>query len=210
MIAEQQPVIYLVDDDHAFRKSLIFLLESVGWAVCDYDSAQAFLDQNPTPPSNLGCLLLDIRMPMISGLHLQQQLNAQNWNIPIIFITGHGDVELAVQAMKAGASDFLEKPFRDQTLLDAVTQAIQQGTQQRRDADRRQGAIDTLSSLSPREAEVAELLVQGYQNRRVAQELGISEKTVHIHRQRVMEKTTCTNAAELTRLFLLAKPETLD
>lgn len=210
MNAESCTTIYLIDDDDAFRRSLIFLLESVGWPVRDYDSAQAFLDAHVSVPDDLGCLLLDIRMPMISGMHLQQRLNAQGWHIPIVFITGHGDVELAVQAMKAGASDFLEKPFRDQALLDAVALAVQRGAQQRRDAQRRGHAIAMLEGLSPREAEVARLLARGHANKNVAQKLGISEKTVHIHRQRVMEKTACANATELARLLLLAEPELLD
>lgn len=210
MNAESCTTIYLIDDDDAFRRSLIFLLESVGWTVRDYDSAQAFLDAHAAPPDDLGCLLLDIRMPMISGMHLQQRFKAQGWQIPIIFITGHGDIELAVQAMKAGASDFLEKPFRDQALLDAVALAVQRGAQQRREQARREQAIAVLETLSPREAEVARLLARGHANKRAAQMLGISEKTIHIHRQRIMEKTACANPTELARLLLLAEPELLD
>lgn len=202
--------LHVVDDDAAFRRSLLFLLESMGWEVTGHASGPEFLAACPEPDERIGCLLLDIRMPMISGMHLQQRLNAQGWHIPIVFITGHGDVELAVQAMKAGASDFLEKPFRDQALLDAVALAVQRGVQQRRDTERRRHAIAMLEGLSPREAEVARLLARGRANKNVAQTLGISEKTVHIHRQRVMEKTACANATELARLLLLAEPELLD
>lgn len=201
----QDLTIHLVDDEAAFRRSVAFLLDSVGWRVVEYGSAEAFLaahEGQAAPPPDMGCLLLDIRMPAMSGLALQQRLNTMGWACAIVFMTGHGDVELAVQAMKAGAVDFLEKPFRDQALLDAVDQAVQQTRQRRQRHGHRQQAQALLDRLSPREHEVARLLALGHPNKVVGRMLGISEKTVHVHRQRVMEKTEVASAAELARLMI--------
>lgn len=211
--SSMQPHVYVVDDDDAFRRSLIFLLESVGWGVRDFSSAEAFLDALPPGsgvPYDMGCLVLDIRMPMMSGLALQQALLSRGWAVGIVFITGHGDVELAVQAMKAGACDFLEKPFKDQSLLDAVAQAVRHTQAHRRDTLLRGDAQSLLDRLSARECEVARLLAMGHQNKHVGRELGISDKTVHVHRQRIMEKTEVSSAAELARLFLRADPAALE
>lgn len=203
-------LIHVVDDDAAFRRSLAFLLESVGWPVETHASAQAFLDACAGPTPDFGCLVLDIRMPAMSGLELQQVLHARGWQPPIVFVTGHGDVELAVQAMKQGAADFLEKPFKDQALLDAVAAAVRRGQADRAQEDRRHVAKSVLARLSPREWEVARLVAAGLPNKRVARELDISEKTVHVHRQHVMEKIEVSSAAELARLMLLADPGALD
>lgn len=202
--------LHVVDDDAAFRRSLVFLLESVGWEVVAHASAEDFLARCTTQSDDVACLLLDIRMPTMSGLALQQQLRARGWTVPVVFITGHGDVELAVQAMKHGASDFLEKPFKDQALIDAVALAVRKGHAQRADAARREEALAVLERLSPREREVARLLALGLPNKLVARELAISEKTVHVHRQHVMEKTALGSAAELARLMLRADPHALD
>ncbi|MDX9701039.1 MAG: response regulator [Rhodocyclaceae bacterium] len=202
--------LHVVDDDAAFRRSLVFLLESVGWEVVAHASAEDFLARCATQSDDVACLLLDIRMPTMSGLALQQQLRARGWTVPVVFITGHGDVELAVQAMKHGASDFLEKPFKDQALIDAVALAVRKGHAQRADAARREEALAVLERLSPREREVARLLALGLPNKLVARELAISEKTVHVHRQHVMEKTALGSAAELARLMLRADPHALD
>lgn len=202
--------IHLVDDDAAFRRSVVFLLESVGWNVVQYASAEAFLAAHSRPPEDMGCLLLDIRMPTMSGLALQQRLLGKEWPVSIVFMTGHGDVEMAVQAMKAGACDFLEKPFKDQALLDAVNHAVQCTLEQRRCCARRERAQELLDRLSPRECEVALLVAQGHPNKVIARMLGISERTVHVHRQHLMEKTEAANAAELTRLMLAADPNCLD
>lgn len=202
--------IYVIDDDDSFRRSLVFLLESSGWPVCAYGSATAFLDRHTTPPDDLGCLVLDIRMPVMSGLALQQQLVTQGWPISIIFVTGHGDVQMAVQAMKLGSCDFLEKPFHDQTFLDAVSNAVTRTQQMRDQAQTQSAARAVLSRLSPRETEVARLVALGSPNKEIARTLGISEKTVHIHRQHVMEKTGASNAPGLTRLMLQAHPHALD
>ncbi len=210
MNTPQDLSIYLVDDDAAFRRSVVFLLDSVGWNVVEYESAEAFLADHEVPPEDLGCLLLDIRMPVMSGMALQQQLRGRGWSVSIVFMTGHGDVELAVQAMKSGACDFLEKPFKDQALLDAVDQAVQQTLEHRRRAWRQDQARSLLDRLSPREHEVARLVARGLPNKSVARTLGISEKTVHVHRQHVMEKAEVGSAAELARLMLRADPCALD
>lgn len=202
--------IHLVDDDAAFRRSLVFLLESMGWPVQAHASAADYLDAGLPALEQTGCLLLDVRMPGMSGLELQQALIARGCRLPIVFITGHGDVELAVQAMKRGAFDFLEKPFKDQRLLDVVSAALRQREADLVSSERAQQAGDRLARLSPREAEVARLVAQGLPNKLVARELDISEKTVHIHRQHVMEKAEVGSAAELARLMLQAGPTALD
>ena len=202
--------IHLVDDDAAFRRSLVFLLESMGWPVQAHASAADYLDAGLPALEQTGCLLLDVRMPGMSGLELQQALIARGCRLPIVFITGHGDVELVVQAMKRGAFDFLEKPFKDQRLLDVVSAALRQREADLVSSERAQQAGDRLARLSPREAEVARLVAQGLPNKLVARELDISEKTVHIHRQHVMEKAEVGSAAELARLMLQADPTALD
>lgn len=202
--------IHLVDDDAAFRRSMVFLLESMGWPVQAHASAADYLDAGLPALEQTGCLLLDVRMPGMSGLELQQALIARGCHLPIVFITGHGDVELAVQAMKRGAFDFLEKPFKDQRLLDVVSAALRQREADLVSSERAQQAGDRLARLSPREAEVARLVAQGLPNKLVARELDISEKTVHIHRQHVMEKAEVGSAAELARLMLQADPTALD
>ena len=201
--------IHVVDDDAAFRRSLIFLFESVGWQVATHASAEDFLASLPEANA-VGCLVLDIRMPMMSGLELQQVLRSRGWAVPVVFITGHGDVELAVHAMKHGACDFLEKPFKDQALLDAVGRAVKLGGAARELASRCQEAQALLDRLSPREREVARLVAQGLPNKLVGRELDISEKTVHVHRHKVMEKTGVSSAAELARLMLRTDPAALD
>ena len=202
--------IHLVDDDAAFRRSLVFLLESMGWPVQAHASAADYLDAGLPALEQTGCLLLDVRMPGMSGRELQQALIARGCHLPIVFITGHGDVELAGQAMKRGAFDFLEKPFKDQRLLDVVSAALRQREADLVSSERAQQAGDRLARLSPREAEVARLVAQGLPNKLVARELDISEKTVHIHRQHVMEKAEVGCAAELARLMLQADPTALD
>ncbi len=200
-------LIYVVDDDAALRRSLVFLLESVGWRVEAHASAEEFLAAYR--PGLPGCLVLDIRMPSMSGLELQHALKARGFEPPVIFITGHGDVSLAVQAMKQGACDFIEKPFRDQALLDAVARAVREGREALAEARRQGDAQAALARLSPRELDVARLVARGLPNKLVGRELNISEKTVHIHRQHVMEKAGVGSAAELARLMLQADPASL-
>lgn len=210
MLPTDEAVIHVVDDDAAFRRSLVFLLESVGWRVASHASAEDFLATQATSPDAPGCLVLDIRMPTMSGLELQERLRAGGALPPIVFITGHGDVELAVQAMKHGACDFLQKPFKDQALLDAVATAVRRGAEDRSRHAQRDEAKARLARLSPRELEVARLVAQGLPNKLVARALDISEKTVHVHRQHVMDKAGVGSAAELARLMLRADPAALD
>ena len=209
MTPTEDLLIHVIDDDAAFRRSLVFLLESMGWTVASHASAEDFLAATPEPAA-IACLVLDIRMPMMSGLELQQVLRQRGWAVPIVFITGHGDVELAVQAMKHGACDFLEKPFKDQALIDAVGRAVKLGCAAREQMARCAQAQALLDRLSPRELEVARRVALGLPNKLVGRELDISEKTVHVHRHHVMEKTGVGSAAELARLMLRADPAALD
>ncbi|MDO5667957.1 MAG: response regulator [Alcaligenaceae bacterium] len=203
-------LVFVIDDDDAFRRSLVFLLEDLEWRVEAFASAAEFLDAYPIPQEEAGCILLDIRMPMMSGMELQLKLNDLGWSTPIIFLTGHGDIEMAVQAMKLGAYGFLSKPFKDQTLLDEVAAAVRFAQQARENLLRQQEAKEILERLSPRESEVANLLARGQSNKLIAQQLQISEKTVHIHRQNIMEKAEISSAAELAHLMLKADPHSLD
>lgn len=203
-------VVHVVDDDPGLRRSLRFLLDSVGWTVQLHASAEEFLDVVAAPQTQPCCLLLDIRMPSMSGLELQQVLRGRGIDLPILFMTGHADVSMAVQAMKSGAIDFIEKPFNDQKVLDAVAAAIRQSAEAIDEAGRRHAAGAMLALLSPREQEVARLVAQGQPNKQIASSLNISEKTVHIHRQHVMEKAGVSSAAELARLMLRANPTALD
>lgn len=205
-----EAVIHVVDDEAPFRRSLIFLLESMGWQSVGHESAEAFLAVTPPFPPGGGCLVLDIRMPRVSGLELQRRLQAAGSSFPVIFMTGHGDVELAVQAMKAGALDFLQKPFKDQLFLDTVERAVHLSRERYAATCRHQAAETILCRLSVREREVARLLGQGLSNKEVARLLNISDNTVHVHRQHVMEKTGTSSAADLARLILRANPGGLD
>ena len=205
----EECLVHVVDDDAGLRRSLRFLLDSVGWSVRLYASAEEFLDL-AAPPTQPSCLLLDIRMPAMSGLELQQVLRERGVHLPILFMTGHADVSMVVQAMKSGASDFIEKPFKDQMLLDTVATAIRRSAEVLEDTQRRHAALVVLATLSPREKEAARLIARGQPNKLIAASLGISEKTVHIHRQHIMEKVAISSAAELARLMLQADPAALD
>ena len=204
------PVIHVVDDEAPFRRSLVFLLESAGWTAIGHESAEAFLEAAPAFPAAGGCLVLDIRMPRISGLELQRRLNVLGSAFPVIFMTGHGEVELAVQAMKEGAIDFLQKPFKDQQFLDTVERAVSISVARQTANQRCQEARQILAKLSPRETEVARHLAQGLSNKEIGRELSISDNTVHVHRQHLMEKSGVSSAAELARLILRADPAGLD
>lgn len=206
----EHAVVHVVDDEAPFRRSLVFLLESAGWTTVAHESAEAFLKAEVTFPAAGGCLMLDIRMPRVSGLELQRRLNAVGSPFPVIFMTSHGDVDLAVQAMKAGAVDFLQKPFKDQLCLDTVERAIGLSQARHETEVRRQQAGDLLQRLTVREMEVARLLALGHANKEIARTLSISDNTVHVHRQHVMEKTGTGSAADLARLILRADPNGLD
>lgn len=197
-------LIHVVDDDAAMRASVVFLVESVGWRALGHASAEAFLAAPGLAAP--GCVVLDIRMPTMSGLELQREIARRALPLPIVFITGHADVGLAVQAMKDGAFDFLQKPFGDQALLDAVAAAVRESAR-RRDADTAQGALAArYAQLTPRERDVARLVARGQPNKAIARTLGISEKTVHVHRARVLEKMGVRSAAELAPLMLRLDP----
>ncbi|MDP2194774.1 MAG: response regulator [Rhodocyclaceae bacterium] len=205
----EECVVHVVDDDPALRRSLRFLFESVDWQVRLHASAEEFLDI-AAPPTQPCCLVLDIRMPAMSGLELQQVLRERGIVMPILFMTGHADVSVAVQALKSGAADFIEKPYKDQAILDAVAAAMRRCGEALQEAHKREEAHQALARLSPREQEVARLVARGLPNKLIAATLGISEKTVHIHRQHVMEKAGVSSAAELARLMLRADPAALD
>jgi two-component system, LuxR family, response regulator FixJ len=193
-------VVMVVDDDAGVRNAMRSLLKSVGLNSALFASAQEFLDGYK--PSQLGCLVLDIRMPGMSGLELQQQLNLRGAVIPVIFMTGHGDIPMAVEAMQHGAFDFLQKPFRDQDLLDRIQRAIVKDAELRKSLGEHERIQTHLESLTPREREVLDLMTQGKQNKVIGQELGVSPRTIEIHRARVMEKMGAQSVAELVRMML--------
>lgn len=178
--------VFVVDDDPSMRDSLRWLIESVGLHVDAYPNADAFLEQ--FDPETPGCLVLDVRMPGTSGMELLDMLKNRGVQIPIIIISGHGDVPMAVQALKRGALDFLEKPFRDQELLEQVSHAIELDQNRRKKASGVAGIQARLERLTPREREVMGMVVGGYANKQVASRLGLSEKTIEVHRSRVMAK----------------------
>jgi RNA polymerase sigma factor (sigma-70 family) len=196
----KNPVIMVVDDDSGIRNAMRSLLKSVGLESALYASAQEFLAAYQ--PSQPGCLVLDIRMPGMSGLELQQHLTLRGAVIPVIFMTGHGDIPMAVEAMQHGAFDFLQKPFRDQDLLDRIQRAIVKDEEQRKTLGEHARIKVYLESLTAREREVLDLMTQGKQNKSIAQDLGVSPRTVEIHRARVMEKMNAQSVAQLVRMML--------
>jgi len=199
--AATKPMVFIVDDDDGVRRAMSALMESVGYVHTAYASASEFLRHyNAGRP---GCLVLDIRMPEMSGLELQQELNKRGYHIPVIFVTGHGDVPMAVEAMKKGAFDFVQKPFRDQDLLDRVNHALQQDNSQRQETADKDEVLQRWNTLTQREKEVMALIVEGKANKVVAQDLNLSERTVEIHRARVMEKMQVRSVAQLVRLSML-------
>jgi two-component system, LuxR family, response regulator FixJ len=197
---ERSPAVFIVDDAEAVRSSLRLLIKSVGLIPTALGSAREFLEKYD--PAQPGCLVLDVRMPEMSGLELQEQLNRQGAVIPVIFITGHGDVPMAVEAMQAGAFDFLQKPFRDQDLIDRIQKALEKDRANRAVLNERSLIRERLESLTPREREVLEMVSSGKPNKIMAAELGVSQRTVEIHRGRVMEKMGASSLAQLVRMVL--------
>ncbi|MFT4585901.1 MAG: two-component system response regulator FixJ [Gammaproteobacteria bacterium] len=195
---ETEPTVFVVDDDEGIREGLSLLLETVGQRCEQYSSALEFLDAYDQTEG--GCLVLDIRMPRMTGLDLQAKLNEQGSTLPIIFITGHGDVPMAVEAMRRGALDFIRKPFREQDLLDRINEALEVNAGRRKKAHDRQGLDDKLASLSEREREVFYCVAEGKMNKVIAVELGISERTVEVHRSQVMKKMRVRTLAQLVRI----------
>lgn len=197
-----EPTVFLVDDDAAVRDALQVLLKSVGIRTQAYPTADKFLaEYDPKQP---GCLVLDIRMPGMDGLELQKQLNAKRIALPIIMVSGHGDIQMAVDAVKAGAVDFLEKPLREHTLLERIRTAIERDAASRRQQAERASVETRLSALSAREREVLDLVIAGKQNKTIAAELEISHKTVEFHRSNLMTKLQAKTVADLIRLAQVA------
>ena len=194
------PLIYAVDDDEAFRDSLHWLLESSGFRVAVFPSAELFLAAYR--PGTGACLVLDVRMPGTSGLELQEEINRRGYAIPTIFVTGHGDVPMAVNAVKNGAFDFIEKPFKDEQLVALIRKAAQYGAASRREHAQRQNISARLATLTQREREIMDLVIAGKRNKSIADQLGISIKTVEIHRGRVMEKMAVDSLAALVQTVL--------
>ncbi len=195
-----EATIFVVDDDREVREALQLLFESVGLGVELFESGQAYIDRADL--SRPGCLVVDIRMPGMSGLELQARLAAERIHPPIIIITGHGDVPMAVRAVQAGAADFIEKPFNDQALLDSVHRAIERDAEQRGEASRLADIQARLERLTPREREVLELVIAGKRNKVIAADLGVSQSTVEAHRAKVMEKMEAKTLSDLMRMML--------
>lgn len=194
-------IVYIVDDDDGVRHSLSLLVQSVELNTACYPSAQHFLEHYD--PSKPGCLLLDIRMPELSGLELMSILSEKNIHIPVIIVTGHGDTALAVRAMKAGAMDFIEKPFNDQLLLDSVSRAIDKGVEMFKAQQDCANYHHLKQRLSPREAEVLDLMVDGMGTKEIGVALGISSKTVDVHRSHILEKMQVKSVPDLVRLVVM-------
>jgi two-component system response regulator FixJ len=197
---KRKSIVYIVDDDDGMRRALTVLMTTVGYQPVSFAKPGEFLAKyDPSQPS---CLVLDVRMPEMSGLEVQQQLNRNGALLPVILMTGHGDIPMAVQAMKDGAFDFLQKPFRDQELLDRINAALKQDAQNRESVDRLADLRQRAESLTPREREVMALVVDGKANKVIAIDLGLSERTVEIHRANVMEKMAARSVAHLVKMHL--------
>ena len=198
-----QPSVFIIDDEEPIRSALTLLMESVGLKAESFASAQEYLDQFDASKS--GCIILDVRMPGIGGLDLQARLTAEKIHPPIIIITGHGDVPMAVRAVTAGAVDFIEKPFNNQSMLDSVHRAIELDAVQRGESSRLQDIEAHYNSLTPREKEVLQYVIEGKRNKVIAFDMNISQSTVEAHRSKVMEKMTASSLSDLMRMALSLK-----
>lgn len=192
------PTIFVIDDDASVRKSLSRLLRSLGFEVETFASAELFLERGQF--DGVGCIILDIRMPGLDGIGLQDQLSKVDYSMPIIFITGHGDIPMSVRAMKKGAVDFLPKPFDDDELLQAVRRAIEKDIQARTEKGEVHQALEQIRQLTPREQEILRYVIAGLLNKQIGFKLGIAEKTIKIHRGHIMEKLHVSSVADLVRL----------
>ena len=200
MTSEETPLIYVVDDDAGMRDSLAFLIESSGYVCIGFSSSEAFLQHYQA--DRCGCLVVDVRMPGMSGLDLQRELNGSGTTLGLVFISGHGDIPMAVRAIRDGAVEFLEKPFNDQVLLDRINEAVRRSVEATKRKSQQTHLNDRLSRLTPREREVLDLVVEGKANKVIAAELNIAMKTVEVHRHNVMNKMRVGSVAELARQLL--------
>jgi FixJ family two-component response regulator len=194
---EEKSIIFIVDDDASVRKSLLRLLGSYGLTVETFDSAEQFLQREPY--DGTGCIILDVRMPGLSGIALHDELARTDYPVPVIFITGHGDIPMGVEAMKKGASDFLPKPFEESQLLNAVNRALEKSARDRADRTEAERARNRIDRLTPREKEVLPYIIAGMLNKQIAFKLDIAEKTIKVHRGHIMEKLGVDSVAELVR-----------
>lgn len=204
-MSETAASVFIVEDDDAVRDSLQLMLESVGREVQAFANADDFLQVYH--PDLAGCVVLDIRMPGMNGMELQRKLNELNSILPIIFVTGHGDVPMAVEAMQQGAVDFVQKPYREQELLDKISQAMEMDQENRSSLQQKQLIMSRMQELTPRERDVMKLMVEGKANKVIAIDLDISQRTVEIHRARVMEKLNANSLAHLVRMYLAVESE---
>ena len=193
--------VFVVDDDTAVRQGLRFMLRAAGYSVEAFPSARSFLEDYD--PRRGGCLLLDVQMPQMTGLELQQRLNVRGWRIPVIFITGHGTVPLAISAMKAGAFDFIEKPLREDALLESIERALHWNDRAYEERLERATLQTRVASLTPREREVFELVARGEPNKVIARHLGISFRTVELHRAHITEKLQARSLSDLIRMGII-------
>jgi RNA polymerase sigma factor (sigma-70 family) len=198
--ATSKSTVYIVDDDQAIRHAMELLMRSVGLDYEIFHSGDDFLSNHSN--DRAGCLVLDIRMPGLGGLELQEKLNESGSTLPVIFITGHGDVPMAVEAMQKGAVDFIQKPFRDQELLDRIGEALKTDQERRSAREEKTEVLIRIEKLTNRERQVLDLVVTGKPNKVIAYELGVSQRTVEIHRARVMEKMQAKSLADLVRMHL--------
>ena len=194
-------IVFIVDDDEAVRQSTAWLIESIGLKVNTFVSADDFLENYN---NESGCIVMDVRMPGMSGLEAQEEMKTRGISLPLIFITGHGDVPMAVRALKRGAFDFIEKPFNDQLLLDAVQRGLKQNSEARESLIQNESIDKRISSLTPREHEVMLRVTEGKPNKVIAHELNVSIKTVEVNRARMMEKMEASSVAELVKVTLQA------
>ena len=204
-MSNTEQTVYIVEDDEAVRDSLSLLLQSEGLPVSAYDRGSRFLED--WRPDMAGCVVLDIRMPEMDGMELQEALVERGSDLPIIFVTGHGDVPLAVEAMRQGAVDFIEKPYHEEQLLEKIRSALSENAEQRQVREEKQVILDRLAELTPREREIMDRMIAGQANKVIAIELNISQRTVEIHRSRVMHKMGTHSLAQLVRMVLNVQDE---
>lgn len=202
-MSSQRPLVFVVDDDQSVRKALARLLRSADYEIELFESASSFLDRPPYPGP--ACVIIDVKMPGVNGIDLQKALTQRRREEQLVFITAHGSIQMCAQVMKAGAVDFLPKPFKSRELLDCVEQALQRSARQRRRTAEKNDARRLLDLLTPREFEVMQLLSTGRLNKQVGSELGVTEKTVKVHRGRIMQKLRVTSAAELVKVVQTAE-----